>query len=154
MGRVAAAPSLPEAGTIETRRASRACNNMQIRLLKLIESRTRPLAAISHDLRTPLTLLRLRAENIEDPQERTRMLSTIAEMDDMVGAALQFAQDKTITEVRRPADVTALLQSIVDDVADAGLPVTIEPSDRSFNRSGSRWRTDACHARRADSALP
>jgi signal transduction histidine kinase len=128
MGRDVAAPPLPEAGTIETRRASRAFNDMQIRLRKLIESRTRLLAAISHDLRTPLTLLRLRAENIENPQERTKMLSTIAEMDDMIGAALQFAQDETITEVRRPTDVTALLQSIVDDMADAGMPVTMDPA--------------------------
>jgi signal transduction histidine kinase len=128
MGRDAAAPPLPEAGTIETRRASRAFNDMQIRLRKLIENRTRLLAAISHDLRTPLTLLRLRAENIENLKERTKMLSTIAEMDDMVAAVLQFAQDEAITEVRRPTDVTALLQSIVDDMADAGMPVTMEPA--------------------------
>jgi signal transduction histidine kinase len=54
---------------------------MQARLRALIENRTRMLAAISHDLRTPLTLLRLRVENVENPPEREKMLATIAEMD-------------------------------------------------------------------------
>jgi signal transduction histidine kinase len=126
MGRDVAAPPLPETGTIETRRASRAFNDMQTRLRNLIENRTRLLAAISHDLRTPLTLLRLRAENVQNSQERAKMLSTIAEMDAMVAATLQFARDETTTEVPRPTDVTALLQSIVDDMADAGMPVAME----------------------------
>lgn len=128
VGRDVAAPPLPETGTIEARRASRAFNDMQTRLRNLIENRTRLLAAISHDLRTPLTLLRLRAEEVENSQERARMLSTIAEMDAMVAATLQFARDETTTEVRRPTDVTALLQSIVDDMGDAGMPVTMEPA--------------------------
>lgn len=128
MGRDVVRPPLPETGTIETRRASRAFNDMQTRLRNLIENRTRLLAAISHDLRTPLTLLRLRAENVENPQERAKMLSTIAEMDAMVAATLQFARDETTAEVRRPTDVTALVQSIVDDMGDAGMPVKMEPA--------------------------
>jgi signal transduction histidine kinase len=126
MGRDVVAPPLSETGTVETRRASRAFNDMQARIRNLIENRTRLLAAISHDLRTPLTLLRLRAENVENPEERARMLSTIAEMDAMVAVTLQFARDETTSEVRRPTDVTALLQSLVDDMADAGMPVTME----------------------------
>ena len=66
------APPLPEAGTTETRQAARAFNDMQARLRILIENRTRLLAAISHDLRTPLTLLRLRAETVETPGSATR----------------------------------------------------------------------------------
>jgi signal transduction histidine kinase len=128
-GRDLDAPPLPEAGTTETRDAARAFNSMQERLRRLIESRTRLLAAISHDLRTPLTLLRLRAENVEDAGERERMLSTIAEMDAMVGAALDFARDEAKTERARPTDVTALIQSIVDDMGDVGLPVEMEPSE-------------------------
>jgi signal transduction histidine kinase len=99
---------------------------MQARLRGLIENRTRMLAAISHDLRTPLTLLRLRAESVENPQERERMLATIAEMDAMVGATLQFARDESATEVRKSTDLTALLQSVVDDLADAGLPASMK----------------------------
>ena len=121
------ASPMPETGTIEARQASRAFNTMQARLRSLIENRTRMLAAISHDLRTPLTLLRLRAENVENPQERDKMLSTIAEMDSMVGVTLQFARDEATTEIRRPTDIAALVQSIVDDMVDAGMPVKMEP---------------------------
>jgi signal transduction histidine kinase len=121
------ASPMPETGTIETRQASRAFNTMQARLRNLIENRTRMLAAISHDLRTPLTLLRLRAENVENPQERDKMLATIAEMDSMVGVTLQYARDEATSEIRRPTDIAALVQSIVDDMADAGMPVKMEP---------------------------
>jgi signal transduction histidine kinase len=125
LGRNVTAPPLPETGTIETRQASRAFNDMQVRLRNLIENRTRLLAAISHDLRTPLTLLRLRVENVEDQQERDRMLSTIAEMDSMIEETLKFARDEAVAEPPRPTDLAALLQSITDDMSDAGLPVTM-----------------------------
>lgn len=128
LGRDVTAPPLPEIGTIETRQASRAFNDMQVRLRNLIENRTRLLAAISHDLRTPLTLLRLRAENVEDKQERDKMLATIAEMNAMVQATLHFARDETVTEPRLLTDLTSLLQSIIDDMSDAGLPVTMKPA--------------------------
>jgi signal transduction histidine kinase len=120
---------MPETGTIETRQASRAFNTMQARLRSLIENRTRMLAAISHDLRTPLTLLRLRAENVENATEREKMLATIAEMDAMVTTTLAFARDEATAETRRPTDITALVQSIVDDMADTGLPVRMESAD-------------------------
>jgi signal transduction histidine kinase len=123
------ASPMPETGTVETRQASHAFNTMQAQLRGLIENRTRILAAISHDLRTPLTLLRLRAENVENHQERDKMLATIAEMDSMVGTTLQFARDETATELRRPTDITALTQSIADDMADAGLPVQMQPAE-------------------------
>ena len=128
LGRDVTAPPLPETGTIETRQASRAFNDMQVRLRNLIDNRTRLLAAISHDLRTPLTLLRLRAENVEDQQERDKMLATIAEMNSMIEATLNFARDETLAEPRRPTDLSSLLQSITDDMSDAGLPVTMEPA--------------------------
>jgi signal transduction histidine kinase len=114
---------------IETRQASHAFNTMQARLRGLIENRTRMLAAISHDLRTPLTLLRLRAENVENLQERDKMLATIAEMDSMVGETLQFARDEATTEIRRPTDIAALVQSLIDDMVEAGLPVKMEPAE-------------------------
>lgn len=120
------APPMPETGTIETRQASRAFNTMQSQLRSLIDNRTRMLAAISHDLRTPLTLLRLRAEHVEDTQERDKMLASIAEMDSMIGETLQFARDEAKTELRRPTDIAALIQSIVDDMADAGMPIKME----------------------------
>jgi signal transduction histidine kinase len=122
------APPMAETGTIETRQASRAFNTMQARLRSLIENRTRMLAAISHDLRTPLTLLRLRAENVENAQEREKMLATIAEIDAMVAATLQLARDEASAEPRRRTDLTALLASTVHDMADTGLPVSMQPA--------------------------
>ena len=121
------APQMPETGTIETRQAARAFNTMQARLRGLIGNRTRMLAAISHDLRTPLTLLRLRAENVDNRQERDKMLATIAEMDAMVGVTLQLTRDEAATELLRPTDIAALVQSTVDDMADAGMPVDMQP---------------------------
>jgi signal transduction histidine kinase len=128
LGHDVSAPPLPEAGSIETRQAARAFNDMQVRLRNLIDNRTRLLAAISHDLRTPLTLLRLRAETVENAQEREKMLATIAEMDAMVGATLQLARDQSAAEPSRPTDLAALLQSVVDDMRDAGLPVCLTPT--------------------------
>ncbi len=128
LGRDVTAPPLSETGTIETRQASRAFNDMQVRLRNLIENRARLLAAISHDLRTPLTLLRLRAENGESQHERDRMLGTIAEMNSMIEATLNFSRDESIAEPLRPTDLSSLLQSIIDDMSDAGVPVTMEPA--------------------------
>ena len=117
------APPLSEDGAMEVRQAAHAFNAMQARLKGLIENRTRMLAAISHDLRTPLTLLRLRAENVENGQDRERMLSNIADMDRLIASILAFARDEARTEPPRPTDLAALLESLADDMADAGLPV-------------------------------
>jgi signal transduction histidine kinase len=128
LGRDVNAAPLPETGSIEMKRAAHAFNTMQDKLRALIENRTRMLAALSHDLRTPLTLLRLRAENVENAEERDKMLSTIAEMDAMIGATLQYAREQATDEPRRATDITALVQSLVDDMADAGLDVTMAPA--------------------------
>jgi signal transduction histidine kinase len=128
LGRDVAAEPLAEVGTSEMQRAARAFNHMQERLRRLVESRTQMLAALSHDLRTPLTLLRLRAEEVADGEERDKMLATIGEMDAMIGTTLAFARDEGRAEPRRRADVAALLGSVVDDMADTGLPVTMAPA--------------------------
>jgi signal transduction histidine kinase len=128
LGRDVNAPPLPESGTVEMKQAASAFNSMQTKLRALIENRTRMLAALSHDLRTPLTLLRLRTENVENAEERDKMLATIAEMDTMIGATLQYAREQAADEPRRTTDVTALVQSVVDDMADAGLDVAMTQS--------------------------
>jgi signal transduction histidine kinase len=125
LGRDVNAPPLPESGTVEMRQAASAFNAMQSKLRALIENRTRMLAALSHDLRTPLTLLRLRAESVENAEERDKMLATIADMDAMIGATLNYAREQAADEPRRATDVTALVQSVTDDMADAGLDVTM-----------------------------
>jgi signal transduction histidine kinase len=128
LGQDVSAPPLAEAGTFETKQAARAFNDMQVRLRKLVDNRTRLLAAISHDLRTPLTLLRLRAENVENAQERDKMLSTIAEMDGMISATLEFARDQSADEPRRQTNLAALLSDAVEDMKDAGFPVAMRPA--------------------------
>lgn len=125
LGRDVDAPPLAVSGSAEMRRAAQAFNHMQERLKRLIENRTLMLSAISHDLRTPLTLLRLRTEGVEPPEERDRMLATIAEMNAMLEAGLSLARDETENEARRTVDLAALLASLVDDMADAGLPVAL-----------------------------
>lgn len=120
------APPMPEVGTDETQQAAHAFNAMQSRLRGMIEDRTKMLAAISHDFRTPLTLLRLRVENVDDPVEREKMLSTIADLDAMVAATLEFASGGAQQAPRRPTDLTALIESMTDDLADGGLPVSME----------------------------
>jgi signal transduction histidine kinase len=125
LGRDISTPPLAEIGTIEMRRAVKAFNQMQERLRRLVKDRTRMLAAISHDLRTSLTSLRLRIEDVENPAEREKMLATIADMTAMIEATLAFARDDAIAEPRRRVDVTALLASIVDDMAAAGHAVTM-----------------------------
>lgn len=129
LGKDMGAEPLAEVGTIEMRQAAQAFNRMQERLKRLIENRTALLAAISHDLRTPLTLLRLRAETIDAGEERDRMLATIGEMDAMLGATLSFARDEAKAEPRRAADLAALVASLADDMADAGLPVSMAPAE-------------------------
>ena len=129
LGRDVNAPQIAEAGSLEMRQAAHAFNEMQGRLQRLLENRTRMLAALSHDLRTPLTLLRLRTESLQEGEERDRMLATIGDLDAMIDATLRFARDEAAAEPWRHTDLTALLTSIVDDMADAGLPVTMEPAE-------------------------
>jgi len=128
LGRDVAAAPVVETGSIEMQNAARAFNRMQERLRRLIESRTQMLAALSHDLRTPLTLLRLRTEEVADPAERDKMLATIGEMDEMIATTLAFARDEVRAEPLRRVDIAALLASVVDDMTDAGSPVSMRPA--------------------------
>jgi signal transduction histidine kinase len=116
---VRAAP-MPETGSREIRLAARAFNRMQERLRRLIDDRTFMLAAISHDLRTVLTRLKLRAEYVEDENQRMRAIADIDEMQAMLETSLAFARDELAEEARRDVDISALLQSLCDGLSDAG----------------------------------
>jgi len=115
---------VPETGPIEIRRATKAFNRMTARLKRFVEDRTRMLAAISHDLRTPITSLRLRAEFVEDPENRARIIETLDEMEQMVEAAMTFAREETANEETRKIDLTALVESAVEDLTETGRPIT------------------------------
>ena len=111
---------LAEKGPREVRHTIRAFNQMQDRLHRHITERSQMLAAIAHDLRTPITALRLRAEYIEDPEIRDKTLATLREMEAILSATLGFARDDAADETSRATDLAALLQSMVDDHADLG----------------------------------
>lgn len=89
----------------------------------LVEERTRMLAAISHDLRTPATRLRLRAEFIEDDTLRDKFLADLDEMSRMIVSALDFLRDDAAREEEQVVAFTALLQSLCDTYAELGSPV-------------------------------
>lgn len=120
------APELPEDGPNELRAATRAFNAMQARLARFVADRTQMVAAMSHDLRTPLTRLRLRAELVDDEDMQRRMLADLDEMQAMIDATLAFARDDAKREPRGPVDLAAMLQSLCDDRADAGQNATYE----------------------------
>ncbi len=90
VGRGARQAPLPETGARELRNATRAFNTMQERLQRYLDSRTHFLAAMSHDLRTPLTRLKLRAETLDDPALRDRFNADLDEMNSMVRGALNL----------------------------------------------------------------
>ena len=121
------APSLPETGPSEVREAARAFNNMQKRVLQTIEGRAQMLGAISHDLRTPLTTIRLRAESLGDSEVRHRILAAIEEMDAMLASTLAFAREGTAQEEPQATDIGSLLEAICSDFSDIGHDVSFVP---------------------------
>ncbi len=130
LGLDARAPPLEERGGRETRAAARAFNRMAGRIRALVDDRTTMLAAISHDLRTVATRLALRAEFIEDPEQRGRAQADVEEMRAMLDATLSFARDDIAAEARVPVDLAALVRALVDDIADSGGAARYEGPDR------------------------
>ncbi len=115
--------ALVESGPEDIRKASRAFNKMHERLTRFVQDRTRMLAAITHDLRTPITSLRIRAEMIEDGETREKILETLAEMQNLTEAALDFARQEASNEATRSVDLVALVDSLCQDLADVGQTV-------------------------------
>jgi signal transduction histidine kinase len=118
-----------EEGPRELRGAARAVNSMQARLRALIADRTKTLAAVAHDMRTPLMRLRLAAEHAE-PAQREKMAKEIEEVEALVASFIAFARDDPAEEARVRLDLTALLQSIADDNVEAGRQVSFDAGER------------------------
>ena len=117
---------LPEDGPLEVRRAARAFNTMQQRLSRFISERTRVLMAMSHDLKTPITRLRLRTEMLEDEELRAKFARDLDEMESMVTQTLDFMRDASTSEPVQRIDAMALLESLQTDYQDTGGNVAIE----------------------------
>ncbi|MEH2471261.1 signal transduction histidine kinase [Nitrobacteraceae bacterium AZCC 2161] len=120
------ADPLPERGPEEIRAVARALNRMRERITVLIDDRTKMLAAISHDLRTPITRLRLRSEFIEDDGHRRHMLRDLDQMRSMLEAVLSFLRNDRKLEAMTLTDIATTLQLIADQFADIGHMVTYE----------------------------
>ena len=130
LGLDAGPPPLPERGPRELRNATRAFNRMTARIRRLVDDRTLMLAAVSHDLKTMLTRLRLRAEFIEDVEQKEKAAADLDEMQAMLEATLSFARDDVADEHPVAVDLAAMLQSLAADFADAGRAASYDGPDR------------------------
>lgn len=117
---------MPEKGPLEVIRAARAFNTMQERLARHVRERAATLAAMSHDLKTPVNRLRLRAELLEDSEMKKKISQDLQEVESMVHATLEFMRGGESAEKAQPIDVTALLESLAADAQDTGGKVAIE----------------------------
>jgi len=141
LGRGLDAEPLPLAGPSEVRETTQAFNRMKDRLTRFVNERTHMLAALSHDLRSPLTAMRLRIEMLDETDDSIRLRALVAEMQAMVEATLEFAQGVAREEPAAEVDLAALLADLVADVGgdraslapSPPLPVTIRAN--ALNRA-------------------
>ncbi|PKF61477.1 two-component sensor histidine kinase [Psychromonas sp. psych-6C06] len=126
--------NINETGPSEVIPAIIAFNQMQENLASFIDDRSKMLAAISHDLRTPITSLRLRLEFIEPGEDQKRMLETVHQMEKMLKATLDFAKDDAHKEVKQELEVVSLLTTICDEYRDQGIDIQLSSADRLIVR--------------------
>ncbi len=117
-------PQIPERGPWEVRELGRAFNDLQHRIKRLLDERTRALAAVSHDLRTPLTRLKLRLEDVS-PATASAMAADIEELEQMIEATLSYLKGDNVGEEPRFIDLAALLETLATDAADRGQEVEV-----------------------------
>jgi signal transduction histidine kinase len=118
-------PPLALTGASEIRQASAAFNAMQARIRKYIMQRTQMLAAITHDLQTPLTRMRLRLEKVSDAELQERLVGDLSAMQAMVREGLDLARSMDTSETMQPLDLDSLLDSVCADANDASQDVVL-----------------------------
>jgi two-component system, OmpR family, sensor kinase len=121
---------VPEDGPREVRELASAFNEMQARIKRLIDDRTQALAAVSHDLKTPLTRLRLKSEGLKDKALATSIRGDLAEMEEMLDQTLAYLSGDRTDEALRPLDLAALVQTLADDASDGGAEVSVAGAGR------------------------
>jgi signal transduction histidine kinase len=124
------APPIEPLGPQEIRQAILAFNAMLAQLHHFIRDRTQMLAAISHDLRAPLTRMRLRGEFIEDAEQQQRLFRDVDEMQAMINSALEFFRDDARLEPATQFDLAELLQTLRDDYRDQGVEIAFSGPQR------------------------
>ena len=120
-------PPLPESGPREVREAAQAFNRMQRRIRDFVDERSRTLAAVSHDLRTPLTRMRLRVEQLNEAQ-RVPLQKDMDELQQLMDTTIDLARESS-GEDFAPVDVAALVESLVEDRQDMGQNVVLEQAE-------------------------
>ncbi|ROQ44385.1 signal transduction histidine kinase [Marinobacter sp. 3-2] len=120
---------IPEKGPEDVREVTRAFNQMQDQVGRAQEDRARLLAALAHDLRTPITSMRLRVEMLPEGEDRDRLLDSLREMQHLAEATLDFIRGTT-TEQHRRYDLATLLDSLCGDLQEMGLAVHCDDSPR------------------------
>lgn len=118
-------PEMPKGGPIEVQTLSDALERMHVRLTRMIADRTRMLAALGHDLRSPITALRLRAEMVDDDETRDRMIVALDEMQEMVEATLAYARGISTDQPTEPVDLGTMLNEIASDLSQTGPPIHV-----------------------------
>lgn len=129
LGRDPQAPPLEMKGPAEVATAARAFNDMQERLRRYVEDRTAMVGAIAHDLRTPLTRLRFRIESLPEEQ-RARFASDLDQMEEMITATLTFVRDASRPGERTPLELSSLVESLCDEMAETGAKTEVEPGEK------------------------
>lgn len=122
----AGSPDLPLRGPREVRQAANAFNRMQTRIKRLIEDRTQTLAAVSHDLKTPITRLRLRAQFVGDEDLRQTIETDLDEMEAMISSTLAFLRGDASGEEIRTVDLATILETVCDHLLDGGHDVALQ----------------------------
>lgn len=130
------APPLAVTGPREVQLVARAFNEMQARIRRLVHDRTQMLAAISHDLRTPITRLQLRAEQIEDHELYEKTVTDLTEMEKMISSILAFARHSNSKEPMERFDLDALLEVLCNDLQDVGQPVNYQSAETRISYFG------------------
>ncbi len=125
LGRGEEIAPLTPSGPEELRALTTAFNDMQARIHRFMAERTHLLAALGHDLRSPLTALRVRAEMVDDDETRTSMIATIGEMQQMVDATLAFARGMASSEPAEEVELVPFLRATLRDIAGAQRAVTL-----------------------------
>lgn len=119
-------PPLSETGPQEAKQAAQAFNRMRERIREQVQQRSRMLVAVSHDLRTPLSRLKLRVEEIDNPQLRNRISQDLSEMIGMLDSTLHYLHQERASEPRQWLDVMALVDSLAEDACEHGAKVRVE----------------------------
>ena len=120
------APEVPQTGPREIQQAAKAFNRMQMRIKRLIDDRTQTLAAVSHDLKTPITRLRLRAEFVQDEELRQTIEGDLDEMERMIESTLAFLRGDATGEESKTVDIATILETISDQLVDTGHDVVLD----------------------------